>query len=84
MTDHVEFNEPKISSTALPESNKGGFEGKLVSFVANIFGGLIKNEKQARFVVFVIVLFFLLASLYYFIQSFGSSGTKEVLKSIHA
>jgi len=85
MADNIEFNEPKISTASFVEGgNRSGWEGKAVGFVRNILGGLVKSDRQAKYVVFVAVSLFLAIALYYFVQSFSSPGTKEVLKSIHA
>lgn len=85
MVDNIEFNEPKISTVSfVVGGNRSGWEGKAVGFVRDLLGGLVKNDRQAKYVVFVAVSFFLAIALYYFVQSFSSPETKEVLKSIRA
>lgn len=72
MEDNVEFNEPKISTTDFAGKGGSSLEGKMVSFIRNLFGGLIKDERQARVVVVILtVLIFVIC--FWIISNFSSS-----------
>lgn len=68
----VKFNEWKPSQERVNRKGKSGFGEKLANLIIKNSGGLIKNEKQANYVILAAVFLVIILSVVIFFSAFSS------------
>jgi hypothetical protein len=80
--NEVKFDEWKPSQEQLSGKSKSGFGGKLANLIIKISGGLIKDERQANYVVLVLVLLVVILSIVIFFNALSSSESINEAKNL--
>lgn len=69
--NEVKFNEWKPSQEWLSGKSKPGFGEKLTNLIIKNSGGLIKDERQANYVILAVVLLVIILSVVIFFSALG-------------
>lgn len=70
--NEVKFDEWKPAREWANRKGKPGFGEKLASLIIKISGGLIKDERQANYIIVTLILLMIIVSIFIFYSSISS------------
>lgn len=80
--NEVKFNEWKPPQELINRKSKPGFGKKLTNLIIKNSGGLIKDERQANYVILAVVLLVIILSVVIFFSALGSPESVNEAKDI--
>lgn len=81
-SNEVKFDEWKPSQEQLSGKGKSGFGEKLANLIIKNSGGLIKDERQANYVILAVVLLVIILSVVIFFSALGSPESVNEAKDL--
>lgn len=76
--NEVKFNEWKPPQEWVRGKSKSGFGEKLVNLIIKISGGLVKDERQANYVMATLILLMIIFSIFIFYSSISEEKLPKI------